>query len=168
MQKTNHARLLLCHANAKGTGCAMWLELHPAHGGTDGSLHLALAAQRTVGDRRTAPITPPSFDWDNALVVKLDFTDASKILQVLRGECESIDEGRGLFHQSVKASTRILFRHLIDPIPGYSLEVERVARDGGESVRAAIFFNSAEACGLAEAFAAAIPLVAFGVPEADS
>ena len=168
MQKTNHARLLVCHANARGTGCAMRLELHPAHGETDGSIRLVLAPQLTIGDRRAVPITPPTFDWDNALAVKLGFADASKMLQVLRGECESVDEGKGLFHQSAAASTRIFFRHLVDPIPGYSLETERIARGGGESVRAAIFFGSAEACGLAEAFAAAIPLVAFGVPEADA
>lgn len=30
-------RLALYHANAKGTGCAIKMELHPAHGATDGS-----------------------------------------------------------------------------------------------------------------------------------
>ena len=168
MEKTNHARLVIYHANPKGTGTAMRLELHPAHGETDGSVRIVLAPQRSASGARTTPIPPPTFDWENTLRVKLDFTDLSKVLQVLRGECESVDEGRGIVHQTATALTRISFRHLVDPIPGYSLETERIARGGGESVRAAIFFGSAEACGLAEAFAAAIPLVAFGVPEADA
>lgn len=168
MKETNHARLLMCHANPKGTGSAMRLELHPAHGETDGSIRLVLAPQLTVGDIRKIPMVLPTFGWDNALKVKLDFTDASKVLQVLRGECESIEEGKGFFHQSAAASLRILFRHLVDPIPGYHLEVERKDRSTGEERRVLFFLTLAEACGLTEAFAAAIPLVAFGVPEADA
>lgn len=168
MKETNHARLLMCHANPKGTGSAMRLELHPAHGDTDGSIRLVLAPQLTVGDCRKRPMVLPTFDWDNALKAKLDFTDASKILQVLRGECESIEEGKGLFHLSESGTLRILFRHLVDPLPGYHLEVERKDRTTGEERRVLFSVNPAEACGLCEAFAAAIPLVAFGVPEADA
>lgn len=168
MEKTNHARLLMCHANPKGTGSAMRLELHPAHGETDGSIRLVLAPQLTVGNCRKVPMVLPTFDWDNALKVKLDFADASKVLQVLRGECESIEEGKGLFHLSESGSLRILFRHLVDPLPGYHLEVERKDRMTGEERRVLFSVNPAEACGLCEAFAAAIPLVAFGVPEADA
>ena len=168
MKETNHARLLMCHANPKGTGSAMRLELHPAHGETDGSIRLVLAPQLTVGNCRKVPMVLPTFDWDNALKVKLDFTDATRVLQVLRGECESIEEGKGLFHLSESGTLRILFRHLVDPLPGYHLEVERKDRTTGEERRVLFFVSTAEACGLAEAFAAAIPLVAFGVPEADA
>lgn len=168
MEKTNHARLVIYHANPKGTGTAMRLELHPAHGETDGSVRIVLAPQRTASESRTTPIPPPTFDWENTLRVKLDFTDLSKVLQVLRGECESVDEGRGIVHQTATALTRISFRHLVDPIPGYHLEVERMERSTGERRRLLFFMNPAEACGLTEAFAAAIPLVAFGIPEADA
>ena len=44
-------RLAIYHANAKGTGCAIKMELHPAVGATDGSIFCTFAAQKTVGNR---------------------------------------------------------------------------------------------------------------------
>ena len=37
------------HANGKGTGCAIKIELHPAHDEVDGSVFIRLALQKTVG-----------------------------------------------------------------------------------------------------------------------
>lgn len=157
-------KFALYHASAKGTGCAMKMALHPAHDATDGSIWMTLANQMTIGDRRGPNPTYPRFDWENSACVKLDFNDLCKILQVFRGETESIEEGKGLFHTSARATTRIVFRHLIDPMPGYSLELYRTLRSSNEEQRYHFFFNAAEGCGLSEAIADVMGYVAFGIP----
>jgi len=158
-------RLTFYHPNAKGTGCAVEFELHPARDDADGAIWMRAANQMTVGDRRGPSPTYPRFDWENRLCVKLDFSDLCKILQVFRGECESLDDGRGLYHASAKANTRIVLRHLLEPVPGYSLEIYRTLRDGGEDASAHIFFNSAEALGLCESIAGSMSVLTFGVPQ---
>ena len=157
-------KLTFYHPNGKGSGSAVEMELHPAHDRTSGSIMLRMANQMTVGDRRGPNPTFPRFDWENAISVKLDFTDLCKILQVFRGECEAIDEGRGLYHRSPRASTRIALRHLIEPTPGYSFELYRTQSVGDEENRARILFNPAEALGLCESIAGALYLVSFGIP----
>jgi len=151
------------HANGKGTGCAVSMELHPAHDRTDGSIMVKVANQMTVGDRRGPNPTFPRFDWENAISVKLDFTDLCKMLQVFRGECESIEEGRGLYHQTVRATTRIVLRHLIEPVAGYSFELYRTPAQG-EETRAHIMFSPSEALGIAESIAGSLAVVSFGIP----
>lgn len=79
-----HPRLALYHANAKGTGCAIKMELHPAHGATDGSIFCTFAAQKTVGSRIGPNPTFPTFDWTEAHTVKLAFDDLTKMQQVFR------------------------------------------------------------------------------------
>lgn len=157
-------KLTLYHPNAKGTGCAVSMELHPAHDRTDGSIMLRAANQMTVGDKRGPTPTFPRFDWDGAISVKLDFNDLCKVLQVFRGECESIEDGRGLYHRSPRAATRIVLRHLIEPVAGYSLELYRMPVGGESETRAHILFSSAEALGLCESIAGAMSVITFGIP----
>lgn len=153
----------LYHASSKGTGCALKMVLHPAHDNTDGSIWMTLANQMTVGDRRGPNPVYPRFDWENAACVKLDFNDLCQMLQVFRGEIETIGEGKGLYHKSSRSNTQICFRHVVDPTAGYSLEVFRTPRDG-EGQHYHFFFNMAEACGLTEALADVMGVVAFGIP----
>lgn len=157
-------RLSFYHANPRGTGCAIDMELHPAHDQTAGSIWLRAANQMTIGDRRGPNPTYARFDWENRIVVKLDFNDLTKMLQVFRGECESINDGKGLYHQSPKASTTIKLRHLIEPIPGYSLELYRSPRTGGEDSHACILLSPAEALGLSEAITGSLSVICFGIP----
>lgn len=156
-------KFALYHPNGKGTGCALELALHPAHDDTDGSIMARFAPQLTVGDRTGETPVFPRFDWEHAMTVKLGFDDLCKILQVLRGECESIDDGRGLYHRSAKATTRIVFRHLIDPVPGYSFELYRSPVSGEES-RVHFMFKPAEALGLCESISGVLSVICFGVP----
>lgn len=155
--------LTFYHANPKGTGCAIQLSLHPAHGVTDGYVYARLANQKTIGCRTGSTPTFPTFDWENVIVAKFDFADLAKILQVFRGECESIDDDHGLYHRSAKGMTNITLRHLVDPVSGYELDV-RFRPTDGEEARAHIFFTPAEALGLCEAFASSMMYVGFGVP----
>ena len=156
--------LAFYRASPKGTGSAVKMNLHPAHDDVDGSIMLTIANQLTVGNRMGPNPTFPTFDWENAITVKLDFNDLTQILQVLRGETESINEGKGLYHRSPRGATGIRFYHLIDPVPGYALDISRKAGKEGEETRAHFLFGPAEALGICEAIAGAIYIVAFGIP----
>ena len=157
-------KLAFYHANSRGTGGAVSMDLHPAHGNKDGCIMMRIANQMTIGNRQGPNPTFPRFDWENAIVVKLGFDDLCQILQVFRGECESVGDGKGLIHVTAKASTSIRLRHMIEPVKGYSLEVYRTSRNGGEESRAHILFSNAEAVGLCEAIAGSMPVISFGIP----
>jgi hypothetical protein len=167
-EKTNIAvkpRLAFYHPNSKGNGSAAALELLPALGRDEGGVYLTLANQLTVGNRSGDNPTFPTFDWENRITIFLDFFDLCKILQVLRGVKEAIDDGNGMFHRSGRHNTKIVFRHLVDPVAGYSLEIYRTSVDGKTESRARIFFSDWEAVGLMEALTGAMVYVGFGVPQ---
>lgn len=161
--KINRPALTLFKANAKGTGSAMKMELHPAHDQTSGCIMMSLASQKTVGDYRGPNPIYPTFDWENAICVKLDFIDLSKMLQVFRGECESIEEGRGLVHRSSSGLTYIKLAHLVDPIPGYMFEVKRM-KQGEDDCSSRILLTPAEALGTVMAIESSMGVLVFGVP----
>ena len=97
---------------------------------------------------------------------KAQFTRVSRGLppQVFNGECESLGDGRGLYHRTARASTKIALRHLVDPRPCYSLELYRtLAADGGET-SAHMLISSAEAEGLRAAILGSMSVVCFGIP----
>lgn len=154
----------LYHATSKGNGCALKMALHPAHDDTDGSIWLTLSNQCGIGNRNADKPIYPRFDWENSVTVKLDFTDLCQILQVLRGECEEIGDGKGIYHTSAVGTTSIMFRHIVDPIAGYSLDVYRTYRSGKEDGRFHFLFKPAEAMGVCEAIADSMGIVAFGIP----
>ena len=164
--KTYRPSLVFYRANAKGTGSAMKMELHPAHGDTAGSIMMYLASQKTVGDYRGPNPIYPTFDWENPITVKLDFIDLSKMLQVFRGECENIEEGRGLVHRSPKGLTYIRLAHLVEPIPGYRLEVEFYAGMLNVEKRS-IMLAPYEALGLTAAIESSLGVICFGMPMVD-
>ena len=164
MNNIKRPALAFYKANAKGSGCAMKMELHPAHGDTAGCIMMSLASQKTVGDRRGPNPTFPTFDWENPITVKLDFTDLAKMLQVFRGECESIEEGRGHVHRSTKGLTYVRLAHLVEPIPGYRLEVEFYAGAGSVEKRT-VMLAPYEALGLTAAIESSLGVICFGVPE---
>lgn len=176
MEETNNAvpagekprsyrpRFSLYKPNPKGTGCAMELELHPAHDQTEGSIMARLANQMTIGDRRGPNPTYPRFDWENSICVKLGFSDLAKMLQVFRGECEALEEGKGLYHRSPRGLTRISLRHLIEAAPGYSFEVSRSSGEGRDGLRARILIAQHEAIGLVAAIEQSLGYVCFGIP----
>ena len=155
--------LALYKANAKCTGCAMKMELHPAHGDTAGGSMMSLASQKTVGDYRGPNPIYPTFDWENAICVKLDFIDLSKMLQVFRGECENIEDGRGLVHRSPSGLTYIRLEHLVEPIPGYRLDVKLC--DGVVIIeQRSIILMPYEALGLVAAIESSLGVICFGIP----
>ena len=155
-------RLSLYHANAKGTGGALRMELHPAHDNTDGCIMTQVASQMTVGDIKGPNPIYPRFNWDGSICVKLDFQDLTRMLQVFRGECESLEDGHGLVHVSPRGTTKIVLRHLLEPRSGYSFEVYRNS-SGGES-NARVFLSANEALGIAAAIEGSMSVICFGIP----
>ena len=153
----------LYHPNAKGTGCMMRLELHPAEVGADGYVLMTLTPQ-IANPRQTPRPTFPLYDFENKISARLGFNEITKILQVLRGECESIDCDHGMYLRTTAGSTRIQLRHLFDPVTGYSLEVYNCPSDGGDETRVHFLMSSAEALGVCEAFVGCMYLVTFGIP----
>ena len=159
-------KFALYKANGKGTGCAIKFELHPAHDTTDGSIFVTMANQLTVGDRSGPNPTYARFDWENAVFIKLDFNDLTKMLQVFRGECESIEDGKGLYHRSPRATTRILLRHNVEPSQCYTMEAFRTMNVNGaqQDTRTHFLFSPHEALGLAAAIEDSLGVICFGVP----
>lgn len=151
------------HPNGKGTGSALRLELHPAHDNADGRIIATLAPQKTVGMSNGTERTLPTFDWEKAIRLKLDYLDLTEILQVLRGYCESIADGKGLFHRTTTANMVIKFEHRIEPVCGYMLDVVRPP-NGGEIERVSFFMRQTEALALSEMIANAILYVTMGIP----
>ena len=158
----NRPRLVIYHANATNTGSAARFQLHPARDSKDGSIHVLLAKQLTVGGGSTNLPMFPTFDWDCGIEVKLGFADVCALLQVFRGECESVNDGKGLYHRSAMYSTRIVFRHVVEPMNAYSFEVYRTYRDGGVDESAHIMFTSAEALGLGCLLESSMAAMCFG------
>lgn len=158
-------KLRLYHQNARGTGCAVQFELDPAHDDVDGGIWITFANQLTIGDRRGPNPTYPRFDWENRLTVRLEFNDITQMLQVFRGECESVNDGHGLFHVSSAGRTKIALGHLVSPVSGYALEVYRTPAGGGDEAHAYILLTPAEALGISGAIESSLGLVCFGLPK---
>lgn len=152
------------HASPKGTGSACRLELHPAHEDSAGSIFVELAMQKTVGGYQGGTQIFPTFDWQNKITLKLDRTDLSQIIQVLRGMRESINEGKGIFHRSATANTIIKFYHQIDPKAGYLLSASRKTSDGVLR-NCWFFFDVDEALTLMLSLEQAMLYVCLGIPE---
>ena len=157
-------QLALYHPNGKGTGGAAKMNLHPAHDDTEGCLMLSMARQSAVGGQVGGVQQFARFDWENAITVKLGFADLCAMLQVFNGECESLGDGRGLYHRTARASTKIVLRHLVDPRPCYSLELYRTLAADGAEASAHMLISSAEAEGLRAAILGSMSVVCFGIP----
>ena len=151
--------ITICHANARGTGTAIRLELYPARLDVEGSIRATIAPQKA-----TKPVA--EFDWGNSISVWIGFLELAKILQVFRGQYESINDGKGLYHRTINGFTVVRLYHRIEPIGGYDLDVSYKSNDG-EPVRLIFAMNYDEAFALAEAIDHAMIYVAFGVPFAE-
>ena len=159
----NTPALAIYHPNARGTGCAIKLTLvkpTPIEGSdefTDGYLELTIASQDTAGKQKL-----PTFDWDNSIDARLFFGDISKILAVLHGLYESVEDGKGLFiHKPNGERVNLRFRHMVEPFNGYSIEASRNSGDNNWTT-AHIYLSDTEAIGVCYAIESAIGKVVFG------
>ena len=153
-----------CHPNAKGTGCTVHFELHPAHDNVEGSVFVTFAAQKTVGSFEEGRRILPTFDWENRVVVRLTINEVAEMLEVFRGYREKLEDGNGLFHRTPKANTVITLEHRVEPVPGYLFGVSRRPVDG-EIRRMSLLIAMKEAIVLTEALSNGLLYMAFGIPK---
>lgn len=153
-------KLNIYHANAKGTGSALGIELLPAVGSSDGQVILTLANQKAISDGKDGEPIFPQFDHLNSICLSLDPLEVEKIIEVVEGCVESINDGNGLIHVFAGVLSTFKFSHVIDPMCGYRLEVEK--RFNGETFKVGIFLSSSEGNMLAHGFKASMGLLLFG------
>jgi hypothetical protein len=161
-------RLSFYHANSKGTGSAARFEIIPACGERDGVIFMTLAQQKSIaagsdaqGNRQYA-----TFDWQNRVTVKLNFSDLCQMLLVFRGLATTIMDGKGLYHDSRNTTTIINLTRQAEPYPGLSLDVSRRNKVETEAaIRVRILFNGAEAFGLGTVLEQSLGVLAFGIPK---
>lgn len=161
----NRPRLSFYHANGKCTGCAAYFELYPAHDCEDGSIRLRLAGQKAPLNTDNMLVFP-SFDWERGISVRLTFDDLCRMLQVFRGEVESLADGKGIFHHSRRAFTALRLCHVVEPCSCFKLEAHERVNDSQNETTLAIFLTPSEALGLQLAIESSMGLIAFGVPNA--
>ncbi len=157
-------QLAFYHPNARGVGAAVKFELHPAHDNTSGCIMMTLANQispLSSGGQSESPFA--RFDWEHRIAVKLDFTDLSQMLMVLKGLKDSIGEQKGLYHRTPNAVARILLRRVMEPVKGYSLGVYRTANNVESKVH--VFLSESEALGFTCAVEGVMSVIAFGIPK---
>lgn len=151
------------HPSAKGTGCAANISIVPAKNNDpfydEGYLMIMLANQLQTSAEGTSY---PRFDWDNHAFVELNFIKVSQLMQVLHGECESLNEGKGIYFTTPNGSQLLRFSHIVDPVAGYRLEIIVTDRETKAEKKFLFVFNCAEACGLCEALSGALTRIAFG------
>ena len=155
----NRPALSFYHPNGRGTGAAAKFALHPANAEREGYVEMRLAPQ-TAGVSRY-----PAFDWEGhpELGARLCFADICAFLQVLRGECESIEDGKGLIHCTTSANVRINLRHIVEPVCGYEVSLATSSRtEVGKGGECRLFLSNAEALGLSYCLEFALGRVVFG------
>ena len=160
----NRPRLEFYHPNTRGTECDMVMALSPADSTQNGFIAVSITNQLTVGNPTGDNPTYPTFDLENSVDFVLDFNDLCVILQVLRGETESIYDGRGILRKHKECSQRIQLRHVIEPACGYSFEVVETPANGGEEKRVHMLLSPAESLGICESISGSMYLIAFGSP----
>ena len=157
-------RYTCCHPNAKGTGCTVQFELHPAHDNVEGSVFVPFAGQKTVGSLSDGRKVLPTFDWENRITVRISINEVAEMLEVFRGYREKMADGSGLFHRTVKGSTVITLEHRLEPTPGYLFGVSRKTVEGSQK-RLGIMLSMKEALVLSESLAGSLMYMAFGIPK---
>lgn len=157
-------RLQILKSNCKGTGGALNLVLHPAHDLESGRITATLARQTAIANPNAEPPTYAKFDWDDAVGVDLGFDDLTKIIQVFRGECETIDDGKGIYRRMPDGYMIANLLHVIVPMSGYILKISRSRIAPSDIDTRQIFLAPNEALGICAAIEASMGLVCFGVP----
>lgn len=157
-------KLAFYHPNNAGTGSAIQIEPRLNTGDSDryNCFFLEIARQKTAAKRAATGKTPATFDWENKMTVKLDFTDVCELLTVLDGKSPAAGGTRnGLYHESEKSCTIIAFQKKPDR-EGYYLGLSRKDKGGGgDPVRLHIVLSEAEATGLRHIFQTGLFFITF-------
>ena len=126
--------LKIYHPNAKGTGSCLKISETP----TDTMLQVFLQGASKGG--------LPSFSWESVVSFVADWRNLAEILMVFRGECESLGDGRGLSYAHDAGWSKLMLRHVIEPVRCYVLEIYE--KRGDVESRGLFNLLPAEALGL--------------------
>lgn len=126
--------LKIFHPNSKKTGAVLKFGETPAH-----TMFQIAPQGSSIGGF-------PGFDWDAAVSFTADWHDLARMLMVFRGECESLEDGKGLSYTYDVGWSKLMLRHVIEPVHCYVLEVYE-KREDAES-RGIFILSPAEALGL--------------------
>ena len=107
-----------------------------------------------------------TFDWQNRVTVKLNFSDLCQMLLVFRGQAKAIADGKGLYHDCRNTSTIINLTQQAEPYQGLALDVSRRSKIESEpAVRIRIVFKDSEAFGVGAVLEQSLWIIAFGIPK---
>ena len=151
-------KMTIYHANARGTGSVLGIELRPVEVPSGGQVLISLAKQKAIR-KDGKPITP-QFDYENRIWSCLDPWGVEQIIEVVEGSAESINDGKGIICNFPGGTSTFKFSNVIDPVCGYRLEIEK--RLDGETVKGEIFLSPSEGQMLARGFKASMGLLLFG------
>ena len=153
-------RTCIYHPNAKGTGMALAIELHPATEVQQGYLVIDFVRQSAVAKRENATPTFPRFDWAERRTVRLSASEVAMVLGVFAGVAEAINGGKGI--EVANGSATLKMRHRIEPTPWYVLSL--AVRDGanGKIDKREIALSPTEATMLYYGLTAAMERLLFG------
>jgi len=157
-------RLAFYHPTGAGNGTALQLEPRLNRRGSDryDCFFMDMAAQKTAGCRDGDRRVPATFDWENKMTVKLDFTDICELLAVLEGRSDQAGGQRnGIYHDNGKACTIISFNRNREK-GGYHLSLSKKNKDQGAQVtRLHMSLSEAEAAGLRSIFQVGLFFITF-------
>lgn len=161
--RTRDQRLSYYHPTATGGGSALQLELklNRRDGERCGCFFLEMAAQKSAGSRQGGSRTPATFDWENKLTVKLEFSDVCELLAVLEGRQERAGGTRnGLYHETDKACTVIALSRNAEK-GGHWVGLSRKDKATGQLTRMQMGLSEPEAVGLRSVFQAGLFFMTF-------
>lgn len=165
--------LSIYHPNGRGTGGALKIAIVPASEKSEGKVWM-MAARQSLGVHHGH--TPsgagyPLFNWDDAICASLGPVDAARLLMVFRGECESVNDGAGIFMRFPGErcdAVKVTLRHVIEPVDGYMFEFFHSFLESGEkdavtkTETTRVFLMGAEALAISLALEQSMRLLAFG------
>lgn len=137
--------------NGRGTGSAIEFKFYPATENGEGEIFVRIARQVANND-------PMWFDFDKASGFKLRFEDVCRVLQVIRGETESVNDygGKPITDAFGK---EFHFRHCVESVCFYEFRIK--SDQTGYDVK--FEMNNAQALGLCVVLEDCLPKMAFGV-----
>ncbi len=86
--------------------------------------------------------------WEHGVTVSLGAVELAKILEVMRGHTESIDDGKGLYLRRADDWVVLRVSHMIEPLPGYRFEVVRCRNGAHIQQRITVYVRPDEAFAL--------------------
>lgn len=126
--------LKIFHPNAKGTGACLRMMQKKYD-----SVTLSIYPERQQCGM-------PVFCWNDDVSYVADWHNLAEMLMVFRGECESLGDGKGMSYVTEIGWSKLMLRHVIEPVHCYVLEIYE--KRGDAENRGIFNLSISEALGL--------------------